>query len=59
MSYQENDEYNNAFERLWREQFSTYPPLDKMTLEEAAEFKDYTRQVYTMGREGKRSFCHR
>jgi hypothetical protein len=58
MSYQENDEKINAFERLWREQFSTYPPLDKMTHEEVEKFKDYTRQVYTMGKEGKRSFCH-
>jgi hypothetical protein len=58
MSYQEQDDRINAFEKMWREQFSTYPPLDKMTPEEAAKFKDYTREVYTMGKEGKRSSCH-
>ena len=58
MSYKEHDEKVNAFEKLWREQFSTFPPLDKMTPEETEKFKNYTREVYLMGKECRRSFCH-
>ncbi len=50
MSYQEHDEKINAFEILWREYFSTYPPMDKMTREEREKLKDYTHKVYMMGK---------
>jgi hypothetical protein len=56
MSYQEHDDRVKAFEVLWREYFSTYPPLDKMTPEEAAEFKEYTLKVYLMGKHGRPTY---
>ena len=45
MSYQEHDEKVNAFEKLWREQFSTFPPLDKMTPEEWERSKQVRERV--------------
>lgn len=51
-NYQEHDDRIVAFEILWREYFSSYPPLDTMTTEEREKFKDYTRKVYRMGKYG-------
>ena len=50
MSYQEHDDKVNVFERMWWEQFSTFPPLDKMTPEEAEKFKEYTRRIWMMAK---------
>ena len=55
-NYQEHDDRINAFEVLWREYLSTYPPLDKMTPEETEKFKEYTRKVYMMGKYGRPSY---
>ena len=55
-NYQEHDDFIIVFEILWRDYFSTYPPLDKMTWEEREKFKDYTRKVYLMGKYGHPSY---
>ena len=55
-NYQDHDTRNNVFEVMWREYFSTYPPLDKMTREEQDEFKAYTLKVYLMGKYGRPTY---
>jgi hypothetical protein len=55
-NYQEHDNQVTAFEHLWRDYLSTYPPMDKMTSEEAAKFKEYALKVYLMGKHGRPSY---
>lgn len=55
-NYQEHEDRVVAFEILWRDYFSTYPPLDKMTREEREEFKAYTLKVYLTGKYGRPSY---
>jgi len=54
-NYQEHEDRINAFEILWRDWFSTYPPMDKMTFEEREEFKSLARKIYCTGRNSMRS----
>lgn len=54
-NYQDHEALIVKFEKLWREEFSAYPPMDTMSREEREKFKEYTRQVYMMAKE-KRSY---
>lgn len=52
----DNENLDAAFERLWRDFFCTFPPMDTMSREEREKLKDYTRQVYLMGKYGRRYY---
>lgn len=51
----ENEQVIAQFEREWREQFSTYPPLDAMSREEREKLKEYTRRIWMLAK-GQRSY---
>jgi hypothetical protein len=51
----ENELIIAQFEREWREQFSTYPPMDTMSREEREKFKEYPRRIWMLAK-GQRSY---
>ena len=45
-----NEQIIAQFEREWRDQFSTYPPLDKMNDKDREKLKDYTIRIWMIMR---------